>query len=456
MQRPTRADFRAVFDLALPLATVQVGLMAMGVVDTMMVGRFSAAALAGTAVANVWFFAVSTIGMGCIAVLDPVISQAHGASDEEGIARGLQRGFLLALVLTVPTILGNAPVEAVMRWTGQPDDVVPLASEYMVGLLPGILPFYGFMVVREALQAVGAVRPLLVVIVLANVLNAAGNRLLIFGEGGFPALGVTGAALATTISRWAMLAGVVALGWRHLGPRLWPLRPEIFQWAPLARMLGLGLPIGFQILFEYGVFGGVGLLMGRFGTAAVAGHQIALNLAALAFMVPFGVGAATSVLVGRAVGAERPDEARRRAAAGLIIGGGFMVFTATAFLAVPRLLAAAYTPDPAVAALAAALIPLAGAFQVFDGIQAVALGALRGVGDTRVPVLINLTGYYLVGLPIGLWLGFGQDWGPRGLWWGLVAGLMAVATVLVGRVRLRLGRDLARLRIDHPPPASEG
>lgn len=451
MLRPTKADFRALIDLALPLATVQVGLMLMGVVDTAMVGRYSAAALAGAAVANVWFFAISTIGMGCLAVLDPVISQAMGAGDQRGIALGIQRGFLIAIAITIPTMLGNLPVEAVLRWTGQPDEVVPLAGTYIRWVLPGIFPYFGFMVAREALQALGKVRALIVVIVAANLLNALINWVLIFGHWGFPSFGIAGSAIATSISRWAMFIAIMVLAWPSLASRLVPWDKASFAWAPIQRMLAIGLPIGLQILFEYGVFGGVGLLMGRLGTAAVAGHQIALNLAAITFMVPFGIGAATSVLVGRAVGAERPDEARRRAAAGLLLGAGFMTVTALIFSTIPSLLANAYSPDQAVAAVAASLIPLAGAFQIFDGTQAVALGALRGIGDTRVPVLINLAGYYLVGLPIGLWLGFGEGQGPRGLWWGLVAGLLVVATILITRVRVRFGRDLIRLRFDHLP-----
>jgi MATE family multidrug resistance protein len=451
VRRPHRADFSALIELALPLATVQVGLMLMGVVDTVMVGRLSAEALAAAAVANVWFFAVTTIGMGCIAVLDPVVSQAVGARDETGIARGVQRGFLLALALTIPITLGNLPVEAVLRWTGQPAEVVPLAGDYIQLILPGIFPYLGFMVVREALQALGIIRPLIVVIILANLLNAVLNWALIFGHGGAPAMGIGGSALATTVSRWVMLASILALTWRIMRPRLWPWQRESFAWEPLRRMLAIGLPIGFQILFEYGVFGGVGLLMGRWGTAAVAGHQIALNLAAITFMVPFGIGAATSVLVGRAVGAGLPDEARRRASAGLIVSAAFMAVTAIVMVSVPGILARTYSPDPAVAAVAASLIPLAGAFQIFDGTQTVAIGALRGVGDTRIPVLINLTGYYSIGLPIGLWLAFNRNHGPTGLWWGLVAGLVVVALVLVARVRRRLGRELVRLRFETPP-----
>ncbi|MEZ4456530.1 MAG: MATE family efflux transporter [Gemmatimonadales bacterium] len=449
MFRPTRAEFRALVRLALPLAAVQVGQMLMGVVDTAMVGRYSDAALAATAVANVWFFALSTIGMGCLSVLDPVISQAFGASDEAAIARGIQRGFLLAVIVTVPTALGLLPVEPVLAAARQPAEIIPLAGRYLELIVPGVLPYFGFMAIRESVQALGIIRPLLVVIVGANLLNAGANWVFIFGHLGAPELGVAGAAIATTVSRWAMFLGLGILTWGHLAPRVRHWYPEVFHWAPMTRMLGIGLPIGFQILFEYGVFGGVGLLMGRFGTPAVAGHQIALNLAATAFMVPFGVGIATSVLVGRSVGADRPDEARRFAGAGLATGVGFMMLTAAVFLLAPGVLLRAYSPGPAVGAVALTLLPLAGAFQVFDGAQTVALGALRGVGDTKVPVIINLVGYYLVGLPIGLWFGFDRGLGPRGLWWGLVAGLAVVSLVLFGRVRLRLGGALSRLVVDH-------
>ena len=456
MKRPTRADFQALLAFAVPMASVQVGLMLMGVVDAAMVGRVSAEALAGTALANIWFFAVSTIGMGTIAVLDPVISQAFGAGDNEGIARGLQRGLLIAAIVTVPTSLGLLPVARVLNWAGQPAAVVPLAASYARIVVAGIFPYFAFMALREGLQALGRIRPVIVTIGLANLLNLFLNWVFIFGNLGAPPLGVAGSALATTISRWVMALGLLALTWRHLRFYLRPWRPETTDWAPLRRMFALGLPIGFQILFEYGVFGGVGLLMGRVSAAAVAGHTIALNFAAITFMVPFGIGGAASVLVGRAVGAGRPDDARRVASAALIVGASFMAVAALVFISIPHLLAAAYSPDPAVVAVSALLIPLAGVFQIFDGTQAVALGVLRGIGDTRVPVLVNLAGYYLIGLPVSLWLGFHRGLGPVGLWWGLVVGLMVVALVLVARVRIRLRADLTRLHIDLPADRASG
>jgi MATE family multidrug resistance protein len=206
--------------------------------------------------------------------------------------------------------------------------------------------------------------------------------------------------------------------------------------------------VGAQQWLEVGVFATAGLLMGWMGAVALAGHQVALQLAALTFMVPLGVAQATSVLVGQAVGRSDTHGARRATGAGMLIGVGFMTATAVMFLAIPDLLARAFSDDAPIIASAAVLLPIAGVFQVFDGLQVVAAGSLRGVGDTRVPMLLNLLGFWVLGLPTSLWLGFGLGWGPRGVWWGLALGIGAVAVLLSLRVRRRLGRTLRRLVID--------
>ena len=234
--------------LAVPMAAVQVGLMAMGLVDTAMVGRLSSDALAAVAIAGVWFFAISTIGMGCVYALDPVIAQAHGAGDEPAVAVGVQRGFLIAAIVTVPSMLGLLAVEPMLRLTGQGETLIPLAGEYTVWIIPSVFPYFAFMVLRQSLQALGKIRTILVVIALANLLNVGLNWALIFGHLGAPALGVRGAALATTLSRWVMFLGLTGLMWPVLAPWVRPIRPATWHWAPLRRMLGLGLPIGLQIV----------------------------------------------------------------------------------------------------------------------------------------------------------------------------------------------------------------
>ena len=446
--RPTREVLRELLALALPVVAVQVGLMTMGVADSVMVGRISAAALGGVALGNVYFFAICVFGMGVLMALDPVVSQAVGARDEPAVARGLQRGIVLSLLLSVPASLLLLTTGPFLRALGQPAEVVPIAAGYVLREIPSVFPFYAFVVFRQSLQALGRMRAIVVVILLANLLNVGLNWVLIFGKLGMPPLAANGSAWATTISRWAMLAGIVAFAWPSIRPYLVPWRTDSFNLPAIGRMVALGAPIGVHMQLEFGVFGTVGLLMGRLGTEAVAAHQIALNLASLTFMVPLGVSGAATVLVGRAVGRGEQVTARHAAGAALIVGMGFMSLAAAAFLLVPRLFASAYSSDAAVLALASVLIPIAGVFQVFDGLHVVSSGILRGVADTRYPMAVGLIGFWLLGLPISLLLGFGAGLGPSGLWWGLAAGLAIAALLLVARVRSRLRREVLRVVID--------
>jgi MATE family multidrug resistance protein len=446
--RSWRSETRPVLRLAIPVATVQVGLMLMGVVDTMMVGHLSARALAAVALGNLYFFGCVAFGMGTLMALDPVVAQAVGARDDTAVTRALQRGLALALVLSVVVGLAMLPAARVLTALGQPRELIDDAAAFTRASIPGVLPFLVFVVLRQTMQAVGRIAPIVITIVLANVANVLLNWALIYGHAGAPVMGTVGSAWASTASRALMAAGLLVAGWPVLGPHLRRWRADSLTLAPLARMLHLGVPIGGTHLLEYGAFGAIALLMGRLGTSQVAAHQVAINLASLTFMVPLGIGSAAAVLVGRAVGQGDPALARRSALAAVIYGVLFMCATAVVLLGVPALLARAYTRDASVIAIAATLIPIAGVFQVFDGLQVVSLGVLRGVGDTRVPMLINIVGFWMLGLPLSAYLGFRTAAGPRGLWWGLVFGLAVVSVVLAARVRAQLSGRLARIAID--------
>ncbi|HKQ56372.1 MAG TPA: MATE family efflux transporter [Candidatus Eisenbacteria bacterium] len=445
--RPRADDFRRLVRLAVPVVFVQVGLMAMNVVDTMILGRVSAAALAGSAIGTVYIFTFGVFGMGILMALDPIVSQSVGAQDDPAITRALQRGLIIAAGMGIVGGLLLLPAEQVLKSLGQPPELVAVAAPYVRVQVPSLLAFYITVVFRQTLQALGHMRPIVITVIVANVLNALLAWAFVFGELGAPALGAMGAGLATTIARWGMALLLVTLAWKDLGSRLrWV--PEALSARPLARMVQIGLPIGFQYLFEVGVFNAVTMIMGRLGAVTAAAHQIAINMSSLTFMVPFGVSSAASVLVGRAVGAGDGDAARRAGIAGLIVGAGFMSVSAAVFGLAPGLLARAYTPDPTVLALAGTLIPIAGVFQVFDGTQVVAIGVLRGAGDTRTPLIVSLIGYWAFALPLGLWLAFRAGWGPHGLWWGLAGGLMVAALVLLARVRVRLWRRMERIAVD--------
>jgi MATE family multidrug resistance protein len=451
---PTARDLDPLVRLALPVVVVQLGLMTMGVIDTIMVGRVSATDLAAVAIGHLYFFGVAVFGMGVLFALDPVVSQAVGAADSVAVARGVQRGGVLATTmaaLAMVLLLGAGPVLAALR---QPPEVVPVATRYVHGLVLGVWPFYLFIVLRQSLQAMGRVRAIVLAVLAANLVNVALNWVLIFGNAGFPALGAVGSAWATTGSRWFMMAALLALGWPLLVPSLRPLRRDALAGRPLGRLLRVGAPVGAQQFLEFGVFGAAGLLMGLLGAIPLASHQVALQLAALTFMVPLGVAQATSVLVGQAVGRGDPQEARRATGAGVAVGVGFMAITAVLFLLLPGLLARGFSDDGDVIATAALLLPIAGVFQVFDGIQVVAAGALRGVGDTRVPMIMNLVGFWFVGLPVSAALGLSLGRGPEGIWWGLAIGIGVVAVLLTHRIRRRFGRELRRLVIDDDDAAA--
>ncbi len=442
-----RGPLGELVSLSLPIIGVNLGMMLMGTIDTVMVGRVSAAALAAVAIGNVYFNALAMFGLGVLLALDPLVSQALGAGDVNRASTAVQRGLLVAGLLTVPLTAAMLVAEPAVALLHQPDDVVPLIGTYCAILAPSVLPFLLFTVGRQTLQAMQRVGPILWTIALANLANIGLNQWLIFGGLGVPPLGVAGSAWATLISRFLM---VLVLGWiarRELVALLSPWHAAAWQPTALWGMFRLGLPIGIQLEIEMGAFAAVAFLMGSFGTVPVAGHQIALNLASLTFMVPMGIGMAAAVVVGRGVGRRDPAAVRRAAGMALILGAGFMSCTAATLLALPEALARLYTTDPAVVAFAALLLPIAGIFQVFDGLQVVSGGILRGIGDTRSPMIVNLFGFVGIGLSVSIWLAFRTRLGPVGLWWGLVIGLAVVALTLLVRVRYVLRRTIKGMAI---------
>ena len=446
--RPTRGELREMLRLAWPVVMAQVGIMLMGVVDTAMVGRVSTSAVAAVALGHIYWVNVTILGMGILMVLDPVVSQATGAKDHEAVARGVQRGVLMALALSVPTAFLLIPGELFFGFLRQPADVTPIAATFSRISIAGVLPFYLFFALRQSLQAMAQVRPVVIAILVSNFVNFVLDYGLIYGHFGLPAMGTQGSAIATAMSRWLMFGLLVYFGWRQLHGALVPWRPESFRVGPMIRMLWIGVPVGLQSWIEIAVFSGGAIALGWFGSVPLAAHEIAINLAALTFMFPLGVSAAAAAMVGRAIGREDLSGARRDAVAALAVGMSFMSIAAIAFLTMPRSLAMIFVHDPATVATAASLIFIGGLFQVFDGVQAVATGVLRGTGDTHVPMLLHFAAFWVIGIPLCLGLAFGLGFGPQGVWWGYVGSLAAAATMQVLRVRWRLGQDIKRLQID--------
>jgi MATE family multidrug resistance protein len=435
--------------IAAPVVVVQVGLQAMGFVDTLMVGRLSPDALGGVALGNFYFYNIAILGMGTLMALDPVVSQAVGAGDLGAARRGIQRGVLLALVISALVAIAFGASGRAFQLLRQPSEVVPLARQYVEISAAGLPPFFTFIVLRQSLQAMLSVRPVLVAVVVDNLVNVAANWALIFGHFGAPALGVAGSAWSTVLARWVMLAALLVAGWPELRAHLRGSWRAAFAWGPLWRTVRLGAPIGLQWFFEAGAFAMATLMFGWLGTVPLAAHEVALSLASLTFMVPVGFSVAASALVGQAVGRQDMPSARRHAAGAWVLGVGFMAMSGLLMLLFPTIIARWFTEDRAVVTLAASLIMIAGVFQVFDGTQAVASGLARGTGDTKVPMLLHLLGFWAIGVPMAGWLGFRTSLRGAGIWWGLTSGLIVAALLQAWRVQLRLRLEISRVRVEH-------
>jgi MATE family multidrug resistance protein len=420
--------------LAAPVVIAELGWVAMQIVDTLMVGRLGADAIGAVGLGGSLFIAVAVFAMGLLLGLDPLVAQAFGASRVDECHHWLVAGVWLAMLAALPVIAAVALVNATLPWWGLPPGVLALAQPYLSILTWSLPPLLFYVAFRRYLQAMNVVRPVTLTLIGANLVNAAGNWLLVFGNLGAPALGVRGSACATVAARVVMAAAllwVIVRRERRTSPRLWatPRRLELIR---VRRLVGLGLPAGAQMLLEVGVFATAAALAGRVSANALAAHQIALNMAALTFMVPFGLSSSAAVRVGQAIGRRDPRGAIHAGWTAIGIGVAFMATAASVFLVIPETLMRAFTQDRAVIDTGIALLFVAAVFQLFDGVQGVTTGALRGLGDTRTAMLWNLCGHWFIGLPLGYLLCFRWGYGVIGLWWGLSTGLMICGVGLLG------------------------
>ncbi len=435
-----RQEIRDTLHLAIPVVLTQLGHIAMGIVDTIMVGRLGAEPLSAVALGNALSFTILIVCIGTLTALDPLVAQSHGAGRLTDCGRAMHHAAFLALVLAVPTTAILAAAGPILRLLGQTPSLVAATTDFVHAIAFGVVPLLLFTVLRQFMQGISRARPALVVMIAANLLNVFGNWVLVYGNLGAPAMGATGSAWSTTICRIAMflmLAGYV-FSRPHLRPYLSHLPPWPADRRLLGRLVRLGLPAGSQFGLEVGVFACVSVLMGWFGALELAGHQIALNLCSTTFMVPLGFSATAAVRVGQALGRNDVLAARRAAFAAYVLGVGFMGLAALGFFAVPEFFVGIYTDDADLQRMGVSLLLIGAAFQLSDGIQVIAIGALRGAADTRFPMLVAGAAYWLIALPLGYLLAFPLGWGPRGLWCGLTIGLTLVGVTLALRFHRRV------------------
>jgi MATE family, multidrug efflux pump len=427
------SETRRLVALATPVIITQVSMMMMGVVDVIMVGRVGVDALDGASLGRVWVFGTLLFGMGIVMGIDPIVAQAHGSKDSHRISLALQQGLIIAGVASVPVALCWIFTEKGLLLLQQNPVHAHLAQQFALVQIPSIPVFYVYSVLRQYLQGRGIVRPAMWMAIMANGVNVLLNWVFIYGHWGAPALGVMGSGIATACTRVFMLASLFAfmVRWRlHEGAWHGWTR-EALRFEGLREVLHYGMPVGIHLGLEIWAFDLATLLAGKLGTVPLAAHTLSLNLASLSFMVPLGISLASVTRVGNLIGEGRPRQAQTSAWTAMGMGAGFMSIAAILIAifrhAIPRI----YTQDAAVIAAAAAILPIAAAFQIFDGTQVVGSGILRSMGRTRPAAVFNFIGYYVLALPLAWWLGFSLHLGLAGVWWGLSLGIAAVAIALV-------------------------
>jgi MATE family multidrug resistance protein len=439
---------RAILTLGLPLIGGHLGQIAIGVTDTVMVGWYSIEALAAVTLGSTYFFVLLIFGSGFAWAVMPMVASYAAEGDEVRLRRATRMGLWLSLgfaLLALPLMIWSAPVLGLL---GQGDALAGLAGQYLSiagwGIVPGLL----VMVLKSYLAALERTQVVLWITVLAALTNALANYALIFGNWGAPELGIRGAALASLVTQLVSLAGVVlyallALPKHQIFVRLW--RPD---WEMLARVFALGLPIGLTALSEVGLFAASALMMGWLGTVALAAHGIAVQLASITFMVHLGISNVATIRAGNAYGRRDLDHMARGAITATALSVGTALLTIVIFVAWPEPLISLFMQrsEPAraeILSVGVGLLAMAALFQLVDGAQAVALGLLRGVQDTRVPMVLAAISYWVVGIPVSYLLGFTFGWGGIGIWSGLVVGLGTAAVLLNTRF---WGPSMRRLR----------
>ena len=430
--------------LAVPLALTQLGQIAMMTTDLAFIGRLGDGAVAAAALAHTIFFVSFTVGMGLVSAVSPLAAQAHGARNPHRVRRSLRVGLWAAFLISLPVMAFPFWGEQILLALGQSPAAAALAQQYLFGLVWSILPGLWFMAIRGFMSAINRPEPILWITLAAIPTNALLVYLLLYGEWGLPRLELFGAGLATSMVNFAMFLAGLWFAARRRPFRKYHVLGHIWRidWLLMRQLVILGTPISISFLLEYGLFGAAGLLMGLISTTALAAHQIALQIAAILFMVPFGIGMAATVRVGHAVGRRDAAAVRRAGFIATGLGIGFMSAMTLVVILGRFAIAQIFLGEGADAAaeLTATLLLVGATFFIADGIQTIASGSLRGMSDTRVPLLFATVSYWLIGFTLACGLGFRTPLGAVGVWIGLSCGTLVYATLLLLRFRLLASR----------------
>ncbi|GAB6096783.1 MATE family efflux transporter [Desulfatiferula olefinivorans] len=437
---------RHTFRLSVPLIVGQLGHMLMGVTDSVMVGRVGTVPLAASAVAQVLFFLVLVFGLGVSMAVTPLVAQAFGAGDKARCGVVLRQGLLVNLVTSIGLFMLTFVLADSIRFLNQPPEIVQPAGIYMKMLGLSIVPVMVFQTYKQFAEGLSVITSAMVITLLANLVNVFANWVFIFGNLGFPAMGLTGAGLGTFSSRTFMAVAMVVVIARSPSLRAFDpsLRYRTIDTAMIRKLLSIGVPAGFQYVFEVSSFAGASLVIGWIGTLELAAHQIALNLASISYMISLGVSSAATVRVGTALGRQDIGETRMAGFSALALVSLFMAVFALAFIGLRTVLPGFYVTDPEVIRITAGILLIVAVFQISDGAQTVGIGMLRGIMDMKIPTLMTFIAYWIIGIPAGYVLGITSGMGVTGVWLGLFAGLTASALMVLTRFHLicRMPRSL--------------
>jgi len=435
LSKHTKEHYYRNFVLAYPVMLSQLGQVLVGVADSLMVGRLGAETLAAASLANVVFYVIMVFGLGVSLAVTPLVAAADGEQDADKIRGIFSNGLLVNTILGILMAISIVAFTPVLYFLDQPPEVVTLAIPYLKIITAGLIPYMVFQSLRQFAEGMGNTRQAMYITLTGNALNIVLNYLLIYGKFGFPELGLNGAGWATLVARTSM---AVMMGLYIYGaPRFRSFRAAFvfsdISGKKIRRILNVGIPAGFQFVFEVSAFGFAAIMMGWLGTRTLAAHQIAINLASISYMMATGISSAATIRVGNQLGRRDWPNLRSAGITSFIMVSIFMAFAAIIFLGSRNFLPTLYIDEPEVITIASQLLIVAAFFQISDGVQVVGMGALRGIEDVRIPTIIAVTAYWLIGLPVGYVLAFPFDMGATGIWYGLLVGLSLAAAMLFYR-----------------------
>ena len=430
-----KESIKQTFQLAYPVIIGQLGIIMMGVVDSIMVGGIGAVPLAASALANSLFFLIIIIGLGVSNVVTPLVAISVGAKQFEQCGIYFRQSLLVNFTVGMVLMIVIYFVADLIKYFNQPESVIIYAISYMKILSISVLPLMLFQTYKQFIEGLSFTKPAMVVTLFANIVNVFGNWIFIYGKLGMPELGLDGAGISTLFSRIFMGVALMIYVMKREKYKVYDVNFHFrnINIPIIKKILRLGLPTGFQYFFEIGAFSFAIIMIGWLGAKQLAAHQIAINLASISYMAVLGISTAGGIRVGNAVGRQNIDEVRRAGFIALLSGSFIMITSGLIFITMRNILPTLYISDQKVIEIASSLLIIAALFQLSDGVQAVGLGILRGLTDVKIPTMITFISYWIIGLPIGYILGFNLKYGVMGIWIGLLFGLTASALLLTYR-----------------------